>query len=147
MPFVNEYVSEANIEKYGLEEIVLNANPSYRNFDEFSSLYKYRWTVDKDRDIYLMRLRVGKEEFSNRSAWILNISGQKNIIETDFSAGGSGKLSEIPYVVIWDFISASRIDDSEISDSEVLYVLKEALMVYGRDGSVDNSGVVVKFNF
>ena len=42
MTFVNEYVSEENIKKYGLEEILLSYHPAYRKRG-FLSDYRYMW--------------------------------------------------------------------------------------------------------
>jgi hypothetical protein len=47
MAFINEFVSPADVEKYGLKEI----NRQYRMLDEGTD-----WTVDVERDIYIRRI-------------------------------------------------------------------------------------------
>lgn len=57
MGFVNEYMSEADVEKYRIKEID-------KRF--FKAHHRPRWTVDRERDIYLRYMRNGREEFASR---------------------------------------------------------------------------------
>ncbi|NOR71049.1 MAG: hypothetical protein GQ532_15355 [Methylomarinum sp.] len=147
MTFINEYVSENDIKKYGLEEIQLSYNPAYRKRG-FSSAYKYMWTIDRERETYLMRCRSGREEFSNRVTWVMNLQGELITIETDLAGGGSHSYKEKPYIKIWDLVSIESSAHIQVEHQSIIQLLKEALMIYGDSGAnsyVDD--VIVKFNF
>ncbi len=61
MAFVNEYIPEADIEKYGLKEID----------DKFlaTGVKSRDWTIDCERNIYLRHVASGRDEFSMISTW------------------------------------------------------------------------------
>lgn len=56
MAFVNEFASEEDVEKYGLKQLC-DKYLIYRS--------KYNWTIDKERDMYLMWIRSGREDYAN----------------------------------------------------------------------------------
>jgi hypothetical protein len=67
MTFVNEYIPEADYEKYGLREIDERMLPSGLPAPRLSS---DSWTIDRERDIYLRRCSRGRfPEDSHLSGW------------------------------------------------------------------------------
>ena len=51
MTFVNEYISDENIERYQIDAVM----NSYRERKKFpDEYYKHRWTIDKERGIWFM---------------------------------------------------------------------------------------------
>ncbi|WP_200958258.1 hypothetical protein [Massilia sp. Root335] len=59
MAFINEFIPEADIKKYGIEEI----NKKYIVGGTKSG----QWTIDRDRDIYLRCVARGREEYRSES--------------------------------------------------------------------------------
>lgn len=66
MAFTNEFISEEDLEKYGIREINLRFNKSSIMAD---------WTVDHDRDIYLRKLLQGRDEFCDQYSYHLYWKG------------------------------------------------------------------------
>lgn len=121
MPFINEVVSDADIDRYGLP------------FAKGSGRY---WTRDAERDYYLWGGKGGNpafgEDFEGR--FHLSLNGF-DLFVCLVPGEGSFRLSDVPFVVVWR--SVKRISPSDLHGLdrvEVLRVLKEALSVYGRNG-------------
>lgn len=87
MPFVNEYISKEDFEKYGLEKI-----------DQrfiVGGVYARDWTIDRERDIYLRQVARGREEFMHISKWTFFWHGELLWLEVHSLScvgerGGSG---------------------------------------------------------
>ena len=147
MPFVNEYISEEDIKKWNLDDVIFRYNPTYKS-KGIPFGHKFMWTIDRDQCVYLVCVRLGREERSSQSTWVLKAGDQEVEIEMDLADGGSTSYKEVPYIVIWDLVRISRVNSTSIGRKKVIDLLKEALTVYGDNGVnsyVDN--VVVKFSF
>jgi len=86
MGFVNEYVPKEDIEKYGLEEI----SKRYH-----SSSVQPDWTIHREQNIYLRRMRAGREEFCNEIIYTLFWKGflldvRITVLDVGGERGGSG---------------------------------------------------------
>jgi len=77
MAFVNEYISEADIEKYGIKQIDEKFNKGH---------YKPHWTVDQDRNIYLRYMHNEREEHSNRHTYYFYWKGSPLLVTIDIEA-------------------------------------------------------------
>jgi hypothetical protein len=77
MAFVNEYVSEEDDKKYGLEVI------DERYFKGHALGYT-NWTRDRERDIYLRFMRDGGEEERNKKTFVLFWKGTLIEVVLDF---------------------------------------------------------------
>ncbi len=144
MAFVNEYISDEDREKYNIDDLYIRENSRLIR-KGLSDNHKLNWTIDRERGLYLMKVRVGREELSNRSIWILNWQGQEIKIKIDRADGGSLTYSDLPYIVIWNLVDIELVNVTDITNKKVIEVLKEALIEYGVNVYVDNA--VVKFNF
>ncbi|MEQ1661459.1 MAG: hypothetical protein ABL877_02050 [Thiobacillus sp.] len=117
MAFVNEYISETDIEKYGIKEL----NLKFRKPNP-----KPDWTVDHERDIYLRYLYSGREEFSNRHTYYLYWKGTPLMVVLDLmDAGGARGAEQWRHFKLW------RLDIPEIlkpDEREIIADLKEALI-------------------
>jgi hypothetical protein len=121
MAFVNEVVSDADIDKYGLP------------FKKGIGLY---WTRDAERDVYLWGGLSGNpahgEEINGE--FYLYIDGQVLYFVIRPGAG-SIKFSESPYHIVWDSVQFVRPSDyGGLEIGRVNRLLKDALLVYGRNG-------------
>jgi len=136
MAFVNEVVSDYDIDKYGLP------------FAKGSGRY---WTRDAERDMYLWGGKGGNpafgEEIRGRFWLFLNHS----LLRITLAPGkGSISFSESPFVISWESIYSINPPDLHGMKKEyVLSILKEALLAYGHDGELNSytPDQDVKFGF
>ncbi len=144
MTFVNEYASEEDVKNYKLEDVMLRYHAVHK---KTGYPYGYKWTIDREKETYLMSVKSGKEERSNRQTWILKIKGHEIEIVTD-RVGKAQKYTDVPYVANWDLVTITPKHIESLSYEEIITILKEALTVYG-DNGVDEfvKEPVVKFNF
>lgn len=77
MAFVNEYISEADIEKYGIKEI---------DDKFFKGHSKPDWTIDRERDIYLRYMHSEREEHSNRKTYYFYWKVEALVVTIDVEA-------------------------------------------------------------
>jgi len=121
MAFVNEVVSDADIDKYGLP------------FKKGRGLY---WTRDAERDMYLWGGLSGNPAHGEdiNGEFYLHIDGQ-TLYFVIRPSGGSIKFSESPYRIVWDSIKYVKpLDYGGLNQERVIRLLKDALTVYGRNG-------------
>jgi hypothetical protein len=134
--FVNEVVSDADIDAYGLP---------------FEKGKGHWWTRDKERDLYLWGGEYGNP------AWDEDVEGRFSFCVDGVKLGfalslgfWSANWHVKPYIVTWDRLV--RIDPADcggLNQSRVIELIKEALVVYGSDGR-DNRNVpdrIVRFGF
>ncbi len=102
MAFVNETVSEADIEKYGLRDINQRYHPSLRDMT-------CQWTIDRERDIYVRKMGTGREETSSHTTftfywkghlffWVLDLVIIEDTATTSVTTWGliDGKQLHLP---------------------------------------------------
>lgn len=88
MAFMNEYISEDDRKKYGIDGIDedLKRRAQVRNRD---------WTIDHEREIYLRVINRGREESRNLSVWHFYWHGELmtvwlELMEAGGERGGHG---------------------------------------------------------
>ncbi|MCS5692781.1 hypothetical protein NZK33_12405 [Cyanobium sp. FGCU-6] len=136
MPFVNEVVSDADIDRYGLP------------FKKGSGRY---WTRDAERDFYLWGGRVGNPAFGEpiQTCFRVFLAGESFVLYLE-PGKGSHAFSEVPFRVVWkSVLSISPTCAPGKKCEELIGVLKEALLVYGEDGRENKlaKNCVVSFLF
>lgn len=121
MGFINEVVSDADIDRYGLP------------FAKGSGRW---WTRDRDRDSYLWGGLSGNPAFDEPILGVFQLYLNGKTYEVVLRPGeGSMKYSEVPYVIAWDsLLSINPAPDDKDVRAEILMVLKEALVAFGEDG-------------
>lgn len=80
MAFVNEYMSDDDIKKYGIEEIDKFFNKAH---------YQPSWTVDRDRNVYLRYVQSGREETSQE--WDFTYYWKGHLLFVRLHVEGGGK--------------------------------------------------------
>lgn len=129
MAFVNEHIPEADLAKYGIEEID-------KRF-VVGNTHDYSWTIDRERDIYLRCVARGREEANYKSTWIFYWHSELmtvclEMLDAGGQRGGHG-WSHYKLVDCYKkgfFISSHLLD----SRDEIIADLKEALIAYGDGG-------------
>jgi hypothetical protein len=136
MAFVNELISNENIDKYKI--------PLHKDNDEY-------WTFDKERNIYLWGGRGGNPAYGFEIVGKFDLSVDGKLFKITIEPGdGSKNFTASPYYVVWNSIIAIEPRDlNGMNVTQVILILKEALDIYGRDGRLNNYTPVrvVKFNF
>lgn len=127
MGFVNEYISDADVEKYNLKAID----------EKFISggTHARDWTIDRERNIYLRNVAMGrglepggnKVNLSYQTTWTLYWRGDLLTMRLDLldGKGGCGEPGWSHWRLVW-----LEGEHAEIGRREVLEVLKEALLAY-----------------
>lgn len=131
MAFVNEYISDNDVKKFQLDELWLKYHPAYKSVPDY---YRYRWTIDRERDTYFMIMGSGREELSNRATCVLCIKGNLYEIELDIARGTSLSYSDQPYKLIWEMASFWPSEHKIEQRAEIINLLKDALTAYGAEG-------------
>jgi hypothetical protein len=136
MAFVNEVVSDEDIDRYGLP------------FPKGGGRY---WTRDRERDAFLWGGQTGNPAFGEDLVWIFDFLYHGQIYAVSIDRGQSSRrFSEIPFIIQWDSILSIKPDISSGEERGCFVaILKEALRVYGRDGGENNytPSIVVRFTF
>jgi hypothetical protein len=154
MAFVNELVSEDDIRKYALDEVKAKFNSwSWREGRPVG--FRHNWTIDRERNVYLMQAKTvekagssGLAEPTARSIWILNWEGIPIRIELEKLPASSFEFSDSPFRVVWALIDMDTSPVRNVSRLEILQVLKDALMTYGYRGAQRQlPNTVVEFSF
>lgn len=133
MAFVNEYISQEDIEKYGISEI--------------QKYFRYRgrdWTADHEREMYLMCVDngMGPDGATGEQEWIFIWHGyslwlQIKIIDTKAARNEAGWVHyKVTTIGVYDQ-SKSRLFPAKLLDEEmnnqrkiIFDNLKEALTAY-----------------
>lgn len=136
MRFVNEYVPENDVKKYGLEEI---------NKSNFKTDVIYEWTIDRERDIYLRWIKAGREEFCDIHDFSFYWKGTMILVRLKYSGdsvrGGNGWSS-------WELLQINMPKELNAIRNEILDDLKLALGEYktfGIGSTVSEHTVTFKF--
>jgi hypothetical protein len=134
MAFVNEVVSDADIDKYGLP------------FPKGGGLY---WTRDSRRDIFLWGGLVGNPAHGDEIKGRFHLCIKGDTLDFVLRPGrGSLEFSDVPYVVNWDYIENVNPSDMCGLDRDFgLSVLREALTCYGRNGGSNRFTPVISVVF
>ena len=146
MNFVNEYASDEDAKNYKLNDIWDRYNPIYKGEYFFGN--QPRWTVDREKNIFLMLLGGGRGEHGNRSKFLLWWDSEHVVVSLDLADGSSGNLDSDPFFRVWDMAFLEIPGHLKNKQKEVIDILKEALRVYGYRGvSKQRPNTIVKFNF
>ncbi|WP_037585995.1 hypothetical protein [Stenoxybacter acetivorans] len=159
MAFVNEIISEEDIQKYGLDELMGDFHPFDLDWGKGGrgrpEGFWYSWTIDRDRGIYFMIVKTIKEigpsdrpEPTNKRIAVLNFQERRVplIIERTHCPHS---FSDNPFLLAWDLLEIDTSNVPEMSKKSVIAVLKEALTIYGYDGAYSKKipNTVVEFSF
>ena len=159
MPFVNEYVSDEDAQKYDLDNLWNKYNYSMLKMPEALTSYEvhqHAWCVDKERGYWLFNCGYlinndsisGYAEASDKEVFILHVNGQN--IEFILTRNSLGATDLYPIHFCWNIVSMAPSCLPNMSKEKLLTILKEALKVYKNCGIRDlegNAEALVEFNF
>lgn len=154
MPFVNEFISEEDLQEHKLEELWKSCNPwNWRNGrPEF---FNPQWVIDRDRKAFLVRAftwtkvgRSGRSEPTPKSTWFLDVGGHRIEVVLFEVPGTYQSFSDSPFRVEWNLVDIVTPHEHVATREEVLQMLREALTTRGFDGArkqVPNTIVTCNF--
>ena len=146
MGFVNEYVPDEDIEKYDLHGIWDKYYPFRKG--EYYGGNRPSWTVDREANVFLMSVGIGRGEHGNRTKFLFWWDGGHVIVELDLVEGSSGDLDANPFMNVWDLIRIQLPPQLEEKQIEIEQTLKQALEAYGYWGIRNQRpNTVVEFKF
>lgn len=124
MAFVNEYITEEDVNKYGLEKTdsgFVVGGTKARD-----------WTIDRERDIYLRVFARGREEISNQSTWTLYWKGALLVVVLEnISTSGPVDGHRHGHKLVRSLEMPHHLRGDR---DAILVVLKEALIAYKTGG-------------
>ena len=144
MAFVNEYISDEDMKKYNLIELMdyyRKLDGSFHPFNLASVGGRLSWTIDKERNIWLLNA-LSKHLPDHRDGWtgevyfILYYQGRK--IEVVLNAVSTNKATN-PIQKTWRVLRIKEEDIKGLDEKEIFKVLQEALSEYGLNGLTDDS--------
>ncbi len=145
MPFVNEYVNEADIQSNKLDEL-LSAEPDNKIAWKGGrpAVFKHLWTIDRERAIFLVRLsRVvsydtpsGIPMPTSEEVCLLNINGHNVRFHLTRLEESSKSRSEVPYRLVWRISHLAVPESLETTRDEVEKIIQEAIAVRGVHGAI-----------
>ena len=100
MAFVNEYVPEEDVKKYGLTEMWLRYHPEY---DSYPASFRHKWTVDRERDAYFMVVVGGGRE-GEGPLCLLHFAAGRFSVQLRKARSSSIAFDEQPYRIVWDLM-------------------------------------------
>ena len=150
MGFVNEYVSEEDIQKYKIydlwnELVFFNCEAKMPEHRE-KGIFRYDWCIDRSRNCWL--LTVGSLPEYNENAGVM-ASGLDDefiffyrdklyrIILT-LTKGSTTSIYNRPYNTVWTLKNIESVDGIREINDELITALIQSLEVYGRDGVRDS---------
>lgn len=137
MAFVNEYVSTEDAKKYDLDGI--RTRLGHRPYPQ------YRWTIDHERDVFLMWIVRGRESFAAHQTFLFWWKGTPLVVRLlSATTDTQGMVTST-----WQFQRFDELPPGLAGKKEeLLGVLKEALVEYkvsGIGSLVENHTAVFKF--
>jgi len=141
MAFINEYISEENIEKYQINEL-RNSYSKYKNHPK--KHHRHHWTIDTEREIWFMWVGVRQDPLDHtrttgeRFFTLYYKNEHIEVVLRKVFEESSVKNIENPYYITWKLDHIKKPSNlKNIEEKEIIEVLEEALNVYGPEG-MDN---------
>jgi hypothetical protein len=146
MAFVNEYATDEDIEKYGLNDI-WDRYMARRNTERFFGR-RPELTIDREQDVVLMVASSGAVGSGTQFEFVLLVRSQVVIVRMNLVSGSSLDFSEKPFYRVWDLANFKKQEGCELSNEEIIDKAKEAVTAYGYRGVRRQiPETVVKFSF
>lgn len=122
MAYMNEYIPEEDIKKFGIEEI----DKRYRK-----AHYKPYWTIDREKNSYLRHMSVGREELCNHDYFTFYWGGY--LIDVELRSRGESVIDGKGKKT-WTLVHLKLPEILEGKKLKVIGDLKAALTVFGESG-------------
>ena len=146
MPFVNEYVSDEDAQKYDLDNLWNKYYFTGLKMPEaltYFEVHQHSWCVNKEQGYWLFycgyvmseESRTGYPEPSNKEVFILHVNDQN--IEFILTRNSLGATDLYPIHYCWNIVSMAPSCLPNMSREILITILKEALNVFKCSGIRD----------
>ena len=160
MAFINEFVSEEDIEKYDLDALWNH----YRTRDgmpelRLSGATKHYWTIDRSCDTWLYYMgvvrsqapefsRSGYPEPTSERIFILHTNNDKFDFRLKKSDDSTQNINVKPFIIKWEFIKVNYEKPTNQPTLHTMKLLKDSLLIFGLNGAYRQViGSTVLFDF
>lgn len=140
---MNEYISEENIEKFQINELMNGIASKYSKREEKffpDKYYKHRWTIDQEGESWFMWVDAPHDplepsRYTGEDIFILNYKGKNiEVVLRQVFEESSRKLTDNPFNVVWTLDRITPESLEELSYGAIIRLIQEALNVYGTRG-------------
>jgi hypothetical protein len=136
MTFVNEFVAEEDIKKYGLDE--LKAKYDWFAWREGRPEgFQHYWTVDRENEVFLMFAKTvmavgpsGRDEPTGEAIHVLGIVDKIFEVRLQKHESSSSHYTDSPYRIVWKLVEIEG-DFTQRSRVQVLEKLRSSLINMG----------------
>lgn len=120
-------------ERFNLKAIWDSFHPRQpRVFDD--PHWKPAWTVDRERNIFLLEISAGREELSNQVTYVLSMDGELIIAVVAKQPASNVSFKEGVGNCTWELVRLGLPAGTSVQKDAVIRVLKEALTAFGYGG-------------
>jgi hypothetical protein len=150
MGFKNEYLSNQEIKELGLDKVLLSHCPGLkdRKTGELASYYEVEWTVDKERNIYLIYIgRMFPTEAPTLRRWILGIENESALVDLDMTDKSSFDEEKNIITKVWRLREIDLKQFSGRTKVEIMDILKELLSANRSVWTSEEAKFIAKFEF
>lgn len=133
MAFVNEYISDEDMEKYDVRSVWAKFDRIKSNEERDLLMGRYSWTIDRERDIFFIPVEWGREEYSNELTCAFVWEGRLITVTIANMFSTIDRTSMVAEKK-WGLISIQKPNSFSLADEVILSVLKEALTAYQYNG-------------
>ncbi len=123
MAFVNEYASPEDVKIYDLDGI-------NQRFGKDPAL-RYQWTIDRERNVFLIWMEAGREEFAARQTFLLWWQGISVFVR--LLSATTGTLDS-QVTSRWQLQQIDLSPELDAKRTEILETLKDSLVAYKVSG-------------
>ena len=137
MTFVNEYISNEDIEKYHLKDLI----EKYKRYTYSPDIDNINWTIDKEENIWLILFGIEHDPdmdhgYTSEHIFVLYYKGDLIEARLWLEEDSSFNISIRPYIINWRLLSLNSLSKN-INIDEIKKVLCKALTNYGKYGIND----------
>lgn len=140
MAYINELVSEEDIQRFGLDEIKRKHDPwSWR--DGRPEGFIHAWTIDRERNLFFMPVKIveevgpsGRPEPTSKQICILSYNDALITFVLERTKC-SKSFSDNPFQVAWKLLKLDMPAGIDLAKDTILLKIKAALEVYGYRGA------------
>lgn len=133
MGFVNEFISESDLEKHKIMELFKKFPGSNPPIDGT----KAHWTVNPSEGAFLLELKSGREEDHKRRYWFMVVHSRIYLVEAISSYRGSTNLKDPNFIWAWNNVSVREFPAGSTGKPPeyILEMVCQALKSYGYRGA------------
>ena len=125
MAFINEYIPQEDLIKYDIEAFYVTY--------VVGGTRPRQWTIDREKNIYVIKVARGREEYFNQTTWVLYF--ENHLIEFFIDYLGEQESNVGATIERKKLRQINLPEQMRMRRDEIILVIREALTAY-KDGGV-----------